>query len=578
MRTSVNIPCFKSVLLLQELFSLELMTSMELKDEMVFLAGLKGLLPCAVRNLIRSKKLNISNTSGMAEGFMQANVIIMHKSFADDFEKFCQKYEHGISTGIVTNLKEYSEQFKDMVTFYLGCSFTFEKALQKAGIPTAVPCCDTGCFHCNLIVTMRCIPKDKLKECVQITHSMKKSHGAPVHIGSSGIKDLSSPEYGDTVQAHPGDVPVFWACGVTGIEAVINCIEDNASDNDKDLPEVYCISQDPLHYSIASTAAVKKIRSLENIIAIDPGNRGVKHLFSQDELLKSCLSLSHAKSVLITTGFPTHFNYEPPEENDGPPGAIAMAALLKAMEKNVVIVTDQRALDLNRKIIKEAVEQEILQTPVPVISYQSNSPDSALQFLCEDGNPEKPRFNHLIAIERAGMAADGNYYNARKVNIKYLVDPIDELFTAAQTLPGITTTGIGDGGNELGMGKLKEATKKHIKNGDVIACDVEADFAVVAGVANWGGYAVACGLYILNTCEIHDRYVRKAIGYPRFSKYKNWASALPSVAKEENMLKILQRHRVRSGVTASLAMEVDGLPFFDIHSNLIERLQEETLK
>ncbi|ETE67816.1 hypothetical protein L345_06394, partial [Ophiophagus hannah] len=178
---------------------------------------------------------------------------------------------------------------------------------------------------------------------------------------------------------------------------------------------------------------------------------------------------------------------------------------------------------------------EILQTPVPVISYQSNSPDSALQFLCEDGNPEKPRFNHLIAIERAGMAADGNYYNARKVNIKHLVDPIDELFIAAQTLPGITTTGIGDGGNELGMGKVKEATKKHIKNGDVIACDVEADFAVVAGVANWGGYAVACGLYILNTCEIHDRYVRKAIGYPRFSKYKNWASALPSVAKNTDL-------------------------------------------
>ncbi|XP_058018544.1 D-glutamate cyclase, mitochondrial isoform X4 [Ahaetulla prasina] len=580
---------------------------------MVFLAGLKGLLPCAVRNLIRSNKLNISNTSGMAEGkykgFVQANVIIMHKSFANDFEKFCQandgplpllyrskpgewkcpflsnssdirsdclqykKYEHGISTGIVTNLKEYSEQFKDMVTFYLGCSFTFEKALQKAGIPvrnveqkcnvsmykTAVPCCDTECFHCNLIVTMRYIPKDKLKECVQITHPMKKSHGAPVHIGS--------PEAPLAFTHSPG------CMFITDLE-----IEDDASGNDKDLPEVYCISQDPLHYSIASTAAVKKIRGLENIIAIDPGNRGVKHLFSQDELLKACLSISHAKSVLITTGFPTHFNYEPPEENDGPPGAIAMAAILKAMEKNVVIVTDQRALDLNRKIIKESVEQEILQTSVPVISYQSNSPDSALQFLCEDGNPEKPRFNHLIAIERAGMAADGNYYNARKVNIKHLVDPIDELFIAAQTLPGITTTGIGDGGNELGMGKVKEATKKHIKNGDVIACDVEADFAVVAGVANWGGYAVACGLYILKTCEIHDRYLRKAVGYPRFSKYKNWASALPSVAKEENMLKILQRHHVRSGITASLAMEVDALPFFNIHSNLIERLREETFK
>lgn len=52
------------------------------------------------------------------------------------------------------------------------------------------------------------------------------------------------------------------------------------------------------------------------------------------------------------------------------------------------------------------------------------------------------RFDHLIAIERAGMAADGNYYNARKVNIKHLVDPIDELFLAAQTIPGVRTTGM----------------------------------------------------------------------------------------------------------------------------------------
>lgn len=54
------------------------------------------------------------------------------------------------------------------------------------------------------------------------------------------------------------------------------------------------------------------------------------------------------------------------------------------------------------------------------------------------------RFDHLIAIERAGMAADGNYYNARKVNIKHLVDPIDELFLAARTIPGVTTTGISE--------------------------------------------------------------------------------------------------------------------------------------
>lgn len=86
------------------------------------------------------------------------------------------------------------------------------------------------------------------------------------------------------------------------------------------------------------------------------GDRGIIHLRCQDELLKACLSISHARSVLITTGFPTHFTYEPPEENDGPPGALAIAAMLQALEKEVAIVTDQRAMNLNKKIIEEAVQ------------------------------------------------------------------------------------------------------------------------------------------------------------------------------------------------------------------------------
>ncbi|XP_019407953.1 PREDICTED: UPF0317 protein C14orf159 homolog, mitochondrial isoform X1 [Crocodylus porosus] len=612
-------------------------------EEMAFTGGLRSLLPLAVRNLIRFNKLNTSNTSGMAEGYKQANVVILHKSLADNFEKFCRAnngplpllyrskpgdwkcpslssnsdirtdclqyriYEYGLCTGTLTSLKEYSDQLKDMVTFYLGCSFSFEKAVQKAGVPvrnieqksnvsmykTDVPCHSVATFCCNLVVTMRPIPEDKLEAVVLATYPLKESHGAPVHIGDAGllgIQDFSNPDYGDPVQPHPGDVPVFWACGVTGMEAISNCksplafthspgcmfITDQKNEDAeaylKEIPEVHCISQSPLYYSIVSAAAVKRIRDLESLIGIDPGHRGVKHLFCQDQLLKACLSISHARSVLITTGFPTHFNHEPPEENDGPPGAIALATMLQALGKYVVIVTDLRAMNLFKEIIEEAVQQGLLKAPVPLLSYRGDASESALMFLCDDGNVKKPRFDHLIAIERAGMAADGNYYNARKINIKHLVDPIDELFIAARTIPGVTTTGIGDGGNELGMGKVKEAVKKHIKNGDTIACDVEADFTIVAGVSNWGGYAVACSLYILNTCEIHDRYLRKAIGFPRLSQKVAWASALPSVTKEENLLQILRHHGVRSGVTASLEMEVDGLSFYSTHSDMIEKL------
>ncbi|NWX96525.1 GLUCM protein, partial [Nothoprocta ornata] len=611
---------------------------------MLLTGNLKSLLPQVLRRIIRCNRLSISNTSGMAEGYKQANIVILHKSLADDFEKFCHAnagplpllyrsqpgdwkcpslssdsdirtdclqyrlYEYGAFTGSLKSLKEYAEQLKDMVTFYLGCSFSFEKALQNAGIPvrnveqkcnvsmykTSVPCYSVSTFCCNLVVTMRPIPANKLEATVLATSKLEESHGAPVHIGNPGllgIRDLSKPDYGDPVHLQPDDIPVFWACGVTGVEAIISCrsplafthspgcmfITDLKNNevtvgSSRKVPQVHCISQDPLHYSIVSAEAAQKIRTLENLIGIDPGDRGIIHLQRQEELLKSCLSISHARSVLITTGFPTHFAYEPPEENDGPPGAFAIAAMLQALEKDVAIVTDQRAMNLNRKIMEEAVRLGILKRPVPLLSYQKESTDSALMFLCENGNRGRPRFDHLIAIERAGMAADGNYYNARKVNIKHLVDPIDELFLAAKTISGVATTGVGDGGNELGMGKVKDAVKKYIKNGDVIACDVEADFTIVAGVSNWGGYAIACALYVLSTCEIHDRYLRKGVGFPQLSKKMVWLAALPSVPKEEKFLKALVQHGVRSGKTASLEMEVDGLPFYNTHSLMIEKL------
>lgn len=122
------------------------------------------------------------------------------------------------------------------------------------------------------------------------------------------------------------------------------------------------------------------------------------------------------------------------------------------------------------------------------------------------------RFDHLVAIERSGRAEDGNYYNMRGINIKHLVDPIDDLFIAAKTISGVSTTGeelkphsrtlltlnkcqtlskwkvclgvpagVGDGGNELGMGKVKQKVKSLMPMGDLVACDVPADFAITAG-------------------------------------------------------------------------------------------------
>ncbi|XP_070269904.1 D-glutamate cyclase, mitochondrial-like isoform X3 [Myotis yumanensis] len=580
-----------------------------------------------------------------------------------------RKYEFGACTGSLTSLEEYSEQLKDMVTFFLGCSASLEGAWEKAGLPrrdppghghvgaykTTVPCTTVAGFCCPLVVTMRPVPKDKLERLVQASCSLMGEQGQPVHIGDPellGIQDLSRPDYGDPVPCQPGEVPVFWPSQLTSLEAVSgyqtplaftsapgSMVMTDLKDLEapagcltpEGIPEVHPISQDPLHYSITSASAVQKIRELETVIAVDPGNRGIGHLLRKDELLRASLSLSHAHAVLITTGFPTHFNHEPPEETDGPPGAIALAAFLQALDKGVSVIVDRRALSLFQKLVEEAVEQAtcrsimettvsdeafgrqlcsplyhqrdeafgkasrncpnphradastlcpscqgVLKTPIPILTYQGGSAEAAQAFLCDERDPKSPRFDHLVAIERAGRAADGNYYNARKMNIKHLVDPIDDLFLVAQKIPGISSTGVGDGGNELGMGKVKEAVKNHIRNGDVIACDVEADFAVIAGVSNWGGYALACALYVLNSCEVHGRYLRKAARPSHAPGEQRWTEALPSVAKEEKMLSILVQHRVRSGVSGNVGMEVDGLPFHSTHAQMIQKLLDVT--
>ena len=119
-----------------------------------------------------------------------------------------------------------------MVAFLLGCSFTFEWALLDAGVPmrhieqgrnvamwrTSIACRPAGRFHGPMVVSMRPIAAALVPKAVTVTARFPMAHGAPVHIGDPaaiGIKDIGKPEWGDAQDFRPGDVPVFWACGVT---------------------------------------------------------------------------------------------------------------------------------------------------------------------------------------------------------------------------------------------------------------------------------------------------------------------------------------------------------------------------
>ncbi|MCL4465237.1 MAG: putative hydro-lyase [Chloroflexi bacterium] len=205
-------------------------------------------------------------TAGVCHGYVQANLVVLPRELAFDFLLFCLRnpkpcpvldvtepgsphppiaapeadlrtdlplyrvYRRGRLVDEPTDIKTYWRE--DLVAFLLGCSYSFERAMLANDIPirhqeegvevpvfvTSRECVPAGPFHGPMVVTMRPIPHDKLVRAVQVTSRFPSVHGAPVHIGDPaelGIKDLSKPDFDDPVTIKPGEVPVFWACGVT---------------------------------------------------------------------------------------------------------------------------------------------------------------------------------------------------------------------------------------------------------------------------------------------------------------------------------------------------------------------------
>ena len=135
--------------------------------------------------------------------------------------------------------------YSDLVAFLIGCSFTIESALLDAGLPvrhieagvnvpmyrTNIETTPAGPFRGPLVVSMRPMTPQQAETAAKITAALPQVHGAPLHTGNPaviGIRDLSRPDYGDPVAIRPGEVPVFWACGVTPLEAMLRARPDFA--------------------------------------------------------------------------------------------------------------------------------------------------------------------------------------------------------------------------------------------------------------------------------------------------------------------------------------------------------------
>ena len=221
--------------------------------------------PSEFRQLVREGG-HTGPTAGICPGYAQANLVILPRELAYDFLLFAQRnpkscpilevsdtgsrylkeiapgadiakdipryriYEHGIMTGEYTDVSEFWRD--DLVSFLIGCSFSFEGELMEADVSvrhievgrnvpmyiTNIPCLPAGVFRGNMVVSMRPLPYDQIVKSVLVTGSMPKVHGAPVHIGEPaaiGIRDIHTPDFGDSVTIREGEVPVFWPCGVT---------------------------------------------------------------------------------------------------------------------------------------------------------------------------------------------------------------------------------------------------------------------------------------------------------------------------------------------------------------------------
>ena len=210
-------------------------------------------------------------TAGLAYGYVQGNLAILPHDYAEDFLRFCQANPKpcpligvsekgcpaipalGADLDIRTDVPRYrvwrdgklvdeprdikSLWREDLVSFVLGCSFSFEEALLQANVPlrhiargdgvpmyrTSIQTQRAGRFHGPVVVSMRPLkPADAIRA-VQITSRLPSVHGAPVHLGypeQIGIADLNKPDYGLPLPLEPGELPVFWACGVTPQAAI----------------------------------------------------------------------------------------------------------------------------------------------------------------------------------------------------------------------------------------------------------------------------------------------------------------------------------------------------------------------
>ncbi len=264
-------------------------------------------------------------------------------------------------------------------------------------------------------------------------------------------------------------------------------------------------------------------KNLRDIVSEDIGKRGIQCLSSVQDLIGAVETLRGAKKVAIFTGFV--IRRELKGETDGPVGALFLARGLLRMGKDVSIWTDFPHYD----VLKAGLV--FLGINIPLYEVPLSFGGEVISAFWREN------FDLLISVERPGRAMDGKYYSYRGEDVFPYTSPLDEFFLEGRRR-GVPTIGVGDGGNEIGMGKVRSGILESLSNGDKISTIVSTDYLLICGISNWGAYSLLAGL----------------------SKLEGVSGLLPDPDEEIALIERAVEAGAIDGVLVKPTATVDGLP------------------
>ncbi len=287
----------------------------------------------------------------------------------------------------------------------------------------------------------------------------------------------------------------------------------------------------------------RRIAAIEALVCRDVG-RKTRALIDANRggLAGAAASLAKATRVGLITGFFVPRGDVAAPETDGPVGTALLAACLVACGVPARIAVDTPSVEAVRSAVRATGEAVVVDEVVP-------GKDGAIEELVKVWRRQE--LTHVVAIERCGRSADGKPRNMRGVDVSPWTLPLDELFEGGNW----TKLAVGDGGNEIGMGRLPAGLiAEHVPNGAEIACVTSCDHLVVAGVSNWGAYGLMAALAVLRP---------------------DWRPTIAKFLTAERDLSVtlatVREAGAVDGVTALREATVDGFGP-EIHGPLVDRL------